>query len=206
MERPELKNVPMAVAGDPEERVGIVVAKNELAKKYGVKTTDMTFRRDLHTRDEIETGVAVQVDRIAMSLRRQDLKGSVVSVNRKKDAARKRKLLTESSSAAYTLVNRDFFMGIILLPPSSLALSKPGCFIFVETAGYHRLLPSEISRRVAVKESLVGNNSPRTTFRRTQGRSVGGDALPRFSDGILQEKELWTANILNILSSVRRHI
>ena len=80
LERPELKNVPMAVAGDPEERVGIVVAKNELAKKYGVKTTDMTFRRDLHTRDEIETGVAVQVDRIAMSLRRKDLKGSVVSV------------------------------------------------------------------------------------------------------------------------------
>ena len=40
MERPELKNVPMAVAGDPEKRMGIVVAKNELAKKYGVKTTD----------------------------------------------------------------------------------------------------------------------------------------------------------------------
>lgn len=40
LERPELKNVPMAVAGDPEKRVGIVVAKNELAKKYGVKTTD----------------------------------------------------------------------------------------------------------------------------------------------------------------------
>ena len=26
----------MAVAGNPEKRVGIVVAKNELAKKYGV--------------------------------------------------------------------------------------------------------------------------------------------------------------------------
>ena len=40
LERPELKNVPMAVAGDPEDRVGVVVAKNEIAKRYGVKTTD----------------------------------------------------------------------------------------------------------------------------------------------------------------------
>lgn len=44
LERPELKNVPMAVAGDPEERVGIVVAKNEIAKKYGVKTTDTVWQ------------------------------------------------------------------------------------------------------------------------------------------------------------------
>ena len=43
LERPELKNVPMAVAGDPENRVGVVVAKNELAKKYGVKTTDTVY-------------------------------------------------------------------------------------------------------------------------------------------------------------------
>ncbi len=40
----------------------------------------MTFRRDLFTEEEILTGVAVQADRIAMSLRRQGLKGSVVSV------------------------------------------------------------------------------------------------------------------------------
>ena len=44
LERPELKDVPMAVAGDPEERVGVVVAKNELAKKYGVKTTDTVWQ------------------------------------------------------------------------------------------------------------------------------------------------------------------
>ena len=44
LERPELKNVPMAVAGDPEDRVGIVVAKNEIAKKYGVKTTDTVWQ------------------------------------------------------------------------------------------------------------------------------------------------------------------
>ena len=44
LERPELKDVPMAVAGDPEYRTGIVVAKNELAKKAGVKTTDTVWQ------------------------------------------------------------------------------------------------------------------------------------------------------------------
>ncbi len=37
---PELKNVPMAVAGDPERRHGIILAKNQLAKKYGVQTAE----------------------------------------------------------------------------------------------------------------------------------------------------------------------
>lgn len=36
----ELKDVPLAVCGDKEARHGIVLAKNELAKKYGVKTGD----------------------------------------------------------------------------------------------------------------------------------------------------------------------
>lgn len=40
IEHPEWRDVPMAVAGDPKDRCGIVVAKNELAKKAGVKTTD----------------------------------------------------------------------------------------------------------------------------------------------------------------------
>lgn len=44
LERPELKDVPMAVAGDPEYRTGIVVAKNELAKRAGVKTTDTVWQ------------------------------------------------------------------------------------------------------------------------------------------------------------------
>ncbi len=44
LERPELKDVPMAVAGDPENRVGIVVAKNEMARKFGVKTTDTVWQ------------------------------------------------------------------------------------------------------------------------------------------------------------------
>ena len=44
LDHPELKTVPLAVAGDPENRVGVVVAKNELAKKYGVKTTDTVWQ------------------------------------------------------------------------------------------------------------------------------------------------------------------
>ena len=40
LERLELKNVPMTEAGDPEDRVGVVVAKNGIAKRFGVKTTD----------------------------------------------------------------------------------------------------------------------------------------------------------------------
>ena len=43
LENPSLRDVPMAVAGDPENRVGVVVAKNELAKKYGVRTTDTVY-------------------------------------------------------------------------------------------------------------------------------------------------------------------
>lgn len=37
---PELKNVPMAVAGAPENRHGIILAKNQLAKRYGVQTAE----------------------------------------------------------------------------------------------------------------------------------------------------------------------
>ena len=44
LDHPELKNVPLAVAGDPENRLGVVVAKNELAKKRGVKTTDTVWQ------------------------------------------------------------------------------------------------------------------------------------------------------------------
>lgn len=37
---PELKKVPMAVAGDPENRHGIILAKNQLAKKYDIRTAE----------------------------------------------------------------------------------------------------------------------------------------------------------------------
>lgn len=37
---PELKKVPMAVTGDPENRHGIILAKNQLAKKYNINTAE----------------------------------------------------------------------------------------------------------------------------------------------------------------------
>jgi DNA polymerase-4 len=37
---PEYRQVPMAVAGDPESRRGIILAKNQLAKGFGVKTAE----------------------------------------------------------------------------------------------------------------------------------------------------------------------
>ena len=40
LSRPELRTVPMAVCGDPESRHGIILAKNELAKGFGVKTAE----------------------------------------------------------------------------------------------------------------------------------------------------------------------
>lgn len=35
---PEYRDVPLAVCGDPKQRRGIVLAKNELAKQYGIQT------------------------------------------------------------------------------------------------------------------------------------------------------------------------
>lgn len=40
LRHPELRRVPMAVCGDPESRHGIILAKNELAKGYGVQTAE----------------------------------------------------------------------------------------------------------------------------------------------------------------------
>ena len=42
--RPELWNVPMAVCGDPENRHGIVLAKNEHAKRYGIVTAETVWQ------------------------------------------------------------------------------------------------------------------------------------------------------------------
>ncbi len=42
--RPELMNVPMAVAGDAQARHGIILAKNEPAKKYGIKTAEAIWQ------------------------------------------------------------------------------------------------------------------------------------------------------------------
>ena len=40
---PEYKDVPMAVCGSVEDRRGIVLAKNELAKKYNIQTAETVF-------------------------------------------------------------------------------------------------------------------------------------------------------------------
>lgn len=42
--RPELAQVPMAVCGDPKSRHGIILAKNELAKKFGVQTAETIWQ------------------------------------------------------------------------------------------------------------------------------------------------------------------
>jgi DNA polymerase-4 len=40
---PSLKDVPMAIAGDAENRRGIILAKNELAKKYKIQTAETVW-------------------------------------------------------------------------------------------------------------------------------------------------------------------
>ncbi len=40
VKNPEYQNVPLAVAGNPENRHGIILAKNEIAKKYNVQTAE----------------------------------------------------------------------------------------------------------------------------------------------------------------------
>lgn len=41
---PALRDVPMAVAGNPENRAGIILAKNELAKKYNIATAETIWQ------------------------------------------------------------------------------------------------------------------------------------------------------------------
>ena len=40
---PSLKGRPLIVCGDPKERHGIVLAKSEEAKKYGIKTAETVY-------------------------------------------------------------------------------------------------------------------------------------------------------------------
>jgi len=44
IDHPELRKVPMAVCGDPDSRHGIILAKNELAKKCGVTTAETIWQ------------------------------------------------------------------------------------------------------------------------------------------------------------------
>ena len=54
--RPELKNVPMAVAGDAKARHGIILAKNEPAKKYGIKTAEAIWQAQAKCPDLVLVG------------------------------------------------------------------------------------------------------------------------------------------------------
>ena len=49
--RPELASVPMAVTGDPENRHGIILAKNEKAKAFGVQTAETIWSAKQKCRD-----------------------------------------------------------------------------------------------------------------------------------------------------------
>lgn len=53
LDHPELRGVPVAVSGSPDQRHGIILAKNELAKASGVKTAETVWQAkkkcpDLH--------------------------------------------------------------------------------------------------------------------------------------------------------------
>ena len=44
LSRPDLRDVPVAVCGDPSSRHGIILAKNEPAKQFGVKTAETIWQ------------------------------------------------------------------------------------------------------------------------------------------------------------------
>ena len=75
LERPELRLVPMAVAGDTESRRGVVVAKNELAKRRGIQTTDTVWQAKkkcpelvfVPPRHELYEHVSQQINEIYLS-------------------------------------------------------------------------------------------------------------------------------------------
>ena len=50
-DNPDLRDVPIAVCGNEEERKGIVLAKNDLAKAFGVKTGEAIWEAKLKCRD-----------------------------------------------------------------------------------------------------------------------------------------------------------
>ena len=44
LSHPDLRDVPMAVCGDPNSRHGIILAKNEPAKKFGIQTAETIWQ------------------------------------------------------------------------------------------------------------------------------------------------------------------
>lgn len=53
LHRPELRDKPIAVCGDSEARHGIVLAKNYIAKKFGIKTGDVIWEAKKKCKDLI---------------------------------------------------------------------------------------------------------------------------------------------------------
>lgn len=51
LDNPHLRSIPVAVAGDPEARHGIVLAKNQIAKSFGVATGDPIWKARQKCRD-----------------------------------------------------------------------------------------------------------------------------------------------------------
>lgn len=47
LHNPKIRNKPVAVSGDAENRHGIILAKNEIAKKYGIKTGEAIWQAKL---------------------------------------------------------------------------------------------------------------------------------------------------------------
>lgn len=45
LHHPEIRNKPVAVSGDAENRHGIILAKNEIAKKYNIKQARQSGRQ-----------------------------------------------------------------------------------------------------------------------------------------------------------------
>ena len=44
LSHPDLRDVPMAVCGDPASRHGIILAKNEPAKRFGIQTAETVWQ------------------------------------------------------------------------------------------------------------------------------------------------------------------
>ena len=51
LHRPEIRNKPVVVGGDPEQRHGIVLTKNEIAAKYNIKTGEAIWQARNKCRD-----------------------------------------------------------------------------------------------------------------------------------------------------------
>ena len=59
MKNPELKGKPIIVTGSKEDRHGIVLAKNTLAKSFGIKTGDVYWKARQKCKDVIEVPVSM---------------------------------------------------------------------------------------------------------------------------------------------------